>query len=279
MDPKYDAAGVGTRQPGSAFKPVLYAAAFERKVLTPGSLLLDITTTFAPAARWTPRDADRLDRGPVLVRDAIQMSLNIPAIRALERVGNGPVANIAERMGLQFAGGKEAFLQSGLAGAVGTVEIRPIDLVSAFGTLGNNGTHVPPRMILEVRDSAGNVVWEAPRPQRDRAVSANTAYLLNDILAGNSDPRVNEIWAEKLAVRNGPRGERRPAAVKTGTANDARDLATYGYLAPPRKDEDPAWAVGVWMGNSDHSTPRSADPAISLTSAAPLWQSFVGGAR
>jgi penicillin-binding protein 1A len=263
------------RQPGSAFKPVLYAAAFERRALTPGSLLLDITTTFAPRARWTPRDADRLDRGPVLVRDALQMSLNVPAIRALERVGSNAVANTAERMGLRFAGGREAFLQAGLAGAVGTVEVRPLDLVSAFGTLGNGGVRVPPRMILEVRDAAGNIVWKAPSPQRERAVSANTAFLLSDILAGNTDPRVNEIWAEKLELRNGRRAEHRPAAVKTGTANDARDLSTYGYLAPPKKDDAPAWAVGVWLGNSDHSTPRSGNPATSLTAAAPLWRSYV----
>ena len=78
FNPKYDAAGVGTRQPGSAWKPVLYATAFERRALTPGSLLLDVTTEFAPAAGWAPKDADRLDRGPVLVRDALQMSLNVP---------------------------------------------------------------------------------------------------------------------------------------------------------------------------------------------------------
>jgi membrane peptidoglycan carboxypeptidase len=275
FDPKFDAAGIGTRQPGSAFKPILYATAFERAELTPGSLLLDITTTFAPRARWAPRDADRLDRGPVLVRDALQMSLNVPAIRALERTGSEAVAEMAERMGLRFAGGRKAFLQAGLAGAVGTVEVRPIDLVSAFGTLGNGGVHVPPRMILEVRDATGSVVWKAPAPARDRALSAATAFLVSDILAGNTDPRQNEIWAEKLALANGPGGKRRPAAVKTGTANDARDLSTYGYLAPPRDPDAPAWAVGVWMGNSDHSTPRSGRPATSLTAAAPLWQSFV----
>jgi membrane peptidoglycan carboxypeptidase len=275
FDPKYDAAGVGTRQPGSAFKPVLYAAAFEKKVLTPGSLLLDITTTFAPGARWTPRDADRLDRGPVLVRDALQMSLNVPAIRALERVGNDAVERTAEKMGLRFAGGRKAFLQAGLAGAVGTVEVRPVDLVSAFGTLGNDGVHIPPRMILEVRDAAGNVVWQAPDGTGERAISAPTAYMLSDILKGNTMRSQNPIWAEKLELRNGPRGEHRPAAVKTGTANDARDLSTYGYLAPPKKDSAPAWAVGVWIGNSDHSTPRSSDPATSLTGAAPMWRSFM----
>jgi membrane peptidoglycan carboxypeptidase len=97
---------------------------------------------------------------------------------------------------------------------------------------------------------------------------------VTDILAGNTDKRQNPIWAEKLALFNVKGGGRRPAAVKTGTSNDARDLATYGYLAPP-KDDHPALAVGVWMGNSDHSNPRSKKPAISLTAAAPLWHAFV----
>ena len=275
FNPKFDAAGVGARQPGSAFKPILYATAFERKVLTPGSLLLDITTEFAPAAKWAPKDADQLERGPVLVRDALQMSLNIPAIRAFQRVGSKAVAAQAAKLGLSFAGGSKAFIQAGLAAAIGTVEVKPLDLTSAFGTLANGGVHVPPRMILEVRDRHGDVVWRAGTPARSRAISAQSAYLVTDILAGNTDPHENRIWADKLELRNGPGGRRRPAAVKTGTANDARDLATYGYLAPPKDPSDPAWVVGIWMGNSDHSMPRTRRPATSLTAAAPLWQSVV----
>ena len=132
-----------------------------------------------------------------------------------------------------------------------------------------------PRGRTEVRDPAGSVVWQAPEPEGERAVSAATAYLVSDILEGNTRPSVNPIWAEKLQLRNGPRGEHRPAAVKTGTANDARDLSTYGYLAPPKKDDAPAWAVGVWIGNSDHSTPRTRNPATSLTGAAPMWRSYL----
>ena len=277
FDPKFDAAGVGTRQPGSAFKPILYATAFDRKVLTPGSLLLDVTTTFAPRSRWSPHDADQLERGPVLVRNALQMSLNIPAIRALQRVGNTAVADTAQKLGLQFLGGKKAFEQAGLAGALGTVEVRPLDLVSAFGTIADNGVHLPPRMILEVQDQAGNVVWTAPTVEeaQTRAIQASSAYLVTDILAGNTDARQNPIWAKVLALHNGPGGTRRPAAVKTGTANDARALSTYGFLAPPADPSKPALAVGVWIGNSDHSTPRARNPAISLTAAAPLWHSFV----
>jgi membrane peptidoglycan carboxypeptidase len=275
FEPKYDAAGDGARQPGSAFKPIVYATAFERGVLTPGSLLLDVTTEFDAAAKWAPRDADQLERGPVLVRRALQYSLNIPAIRALHRVGNEAVADVAARLGVRFAGGRDAFLQSGLAGAIGTVEVRPIDLTAAFGALANGGLRLPTRMVLEIRDPDGDVVWSAGAPVPEPAVSPATAFLVTDILAGNSDPAQNPIWAERLELRNGPDGASRPAAVKTGTANDARDLATYGYLAPPADPAAPAIAVGIWMGNSDHSNPKSKQPATSLTAAAPLWRAFV----
>ena len=273
FDPKYDAAGDGARQPGSAFKPIIYATAFDTHRLTPGSLLLDITTEFGKG--WAPRDADQLDRGPVLVRRALQYSLNIPAIRALHRAGSEAVADRAEAFGIRFTGGREAFLQSGLAGAIGTVEVRPIDLTSAFGGIANWGFHVPPRMILEVRDAGGDVVWKAPEPEAKQVVSSQAAWLVTDILVGNTDPGQNPIWAEKLRLTNGPDGEYRPAAVKTGTANDARDLATYGYLPVPEDPNLPSYAVGIWMGNSDHSMPRHEDPATSLTAAAPLWRAYV----
>jgi len=275
FEPKYDAAGDGERQPGSAWKPIVYAAAFEERRLTPASLLLDITTEFDRRQEWAPRDADQLDRGPVLVRGALQYSLNVPAIRALERVGNEAVAAQAEAMGIRFRGGALTFLRSGLAGAIGTVEVRPIDLTAAYGTLANGGQYLPPQMIVEILDRKGNVVWEAPPVEPTAALSPEGAYLVTDILAGNTDPAQNPIWAEKTMISNGPAGSRRPAAVKTGTANDARDLATYGYLAPPRTEGVPGLAVGIWMGNSDHSNPRAEEPATSLTAAAPLWRAFV----
>ena len=274
FEPKYDAAGDGARQPGSAFKPILYASAFDNKRLTPGSVLLDITTEFNTREDWAPRDADQLERGPVLVRRALQYSLNIPAIRAFERVGSERVADTAEALGLRFTGGRDLFMQSGLAGALGTVEVRPLDLTAAYGAIANGGVRVPPRMILEVLGPDGKTVWKAPEADGERAISAAAAYLVTDILAGNTDPRQNPIWAEKLELRNGKGGSRRPAAVKTGTANEARDLATYGFL-PPAKDDGPALAVGIWMGNSDHSNPKSRKPATSLTAAAPLWRAFV----
>jgi peptidoglycan glycosyltransferase len=275
FEPKYDAAGDGARQPGSAWKPILYAAAFDAKRLTPGSVLLDVTTQFDRAQDWAPRDADQRERGPVLVRKALQYSLNIPAIRALERVGSKQVAKTAEAMGIRFAGGTKAFLQAGLAGALGTVEVRPLDLTSAYGTLANGGVRIPPRMVLEIRSADGRVVWKAPQVDGEQAVSPQTAFLVTDILAGNTDPKQNDIWAAKLALRNGPGGARRPAAAKTGTTNDARDLGTYGFLPPAAGEDGVGLVVGVWMGNSDHSYPSAREPATSLTAAAPLWHAFV----
>jgi membrane peptidoglycan carboxypeptidase len=276
FEPKYDAAGDATRQPGSAWKPIVYATAFEQHRLTPGSVLLDITTEFNHYEDWAPKDADQLERGPVLVRKALQYSLNIPAIRALSRVGNEAVAAQAAKFGIRFAGGPNAFLQAGLAGAIGTVEVRPIDLTAAYGTLANGGRYEAPRMILEIDGPDGHVVWKAPQPQPRQAISPQAAYLVTNIIAGNTDPAQNPIWSAVLQLRNGPGGSRRPAAAKTGTANDARDLATYGYLAPPKSGSGaPGLAVGIWMGNSDHSNPRSRHPAISLTAAAPLWHAFV----
>jgi membrane peptidoglycan carboxypeptidase len=106
-------------------------------------------------------------------------------------------------------------------------------------------------------------------------VSPQAAYLVTDILAGNTDPRINEPWGERLELRNGPDRKRRPAAAKTGTAQDARDLATYGYLAPPKDKDAAGLVVGIWMGNSDHSLPDQDSAATSLRAAAPLWRAFV----
>jgi membrane peptidoglycan carboxypeptidase len=118
------------------------------------------------------------------------------------------------------------------------------------------------------------VVYDAGRPKPERVVSPGAAFLTANILEGKTDPAQNPIWSDVLELRNGPHGERRPAAVKTGTTNDTRDLATYGFLPPP-EGKGPGIAVGIWMGNSDHSYPRAKDPPISLTAPAPLWHAFV----
>ena len=101
---------------------------------------------------------------------------------------------------------------------------------------------------------------------------------MTDILAGNTDPTVNPIWAANRITT--PSGQRRPAALKTGTTNDAKDLNAYGYLAPPssrgRQRGEYALSVGVWAGNSDSSPVTTvANPVFSLDVAAPVWDAFL----
>jgi membrane peptidoglycan carboxypeptidase len=279
FDPKFDVAGIGYRQPGSAWKPIMYAAGFEEKRITPGTLLLDVTTRFGRNYRtgrsWVPQDADHRERGPVLMRKALQYSLNIPAIRAIVRIGNDRVAKDAEKLGIRFFGGSDAMVQSGPAGAIGTVEVRVIDMTSAFGAFGNGGKRATPRMILSVTAPDGSTVYK-PAPLLTQAISPQSAWLMTDILEGNTNPAENMVWGPMFRLPNGPRGERRPAAIKTGTTNDRRDLSTYGYLAAPKDPKKPALAVGVWMGNSDHSEPAGGDANI-FASQGPgrVWHSFL----
>ena len=111
----------------------------------------------------------------------------------------------------------------------------------------------------------------APRssPRASACLSAGAAYIVTDILAGNTDKKVNPFWG-KWAIYNGK--TRRPAAYKTGTTSDNRDVAAYGYLAPPADKKAPALAVGVWMGNSDNSP---NDGKLSLDTSAPLWSAIL----
>jgi membrane peptidoglycan carboxypeptidase len=274
LDAKFDVAGRGYRQSGSAWKPFVYAAGFDNHSLTAGTLLPDVTTEFA--REWVPRNADLRDRGPVLLREALKYSLNVPAIRALDRVGVQDVAALSERLGLTFPGGTRQLLRAGLAGAIGTVETNLLELTAAFGALGNEGLITPPRAILEIYDANGELIYQAGEATSQEALSPEAAWLTSDILKDNTDPAENAIWGQRLRVRNGPDGERRPAAAKTGTTNDMRDLSIYGYLAPPAEPDEPHLIVGVWMGNSDNSPPLEGDaPVLAADAPGRVWQSFM----
>jgi membrane peptidoglycan carboxypeptidase len=273
FNPKYDVAGQGFRQPGSAFKPIVYTTGYDERKITPGTVLLDITTPFA--RDWTPKDADLFERGPVLARKALQYSLNIPAIRALDRIGPATVDQAAKRGGLDFAPGT-SIARAGLAGAIGTVEVHLNQLVSMYGGFGNGGVVNEPRMILDVQDSDGNSIWNDTAPHSHNVWSPQAAWLMANILEGNTNPQDNSIWGPRFRLDNGPNGAYRPAGLKTGTTNDVRDVSAYGLLAKPTDDSQPAIALGVWMGNSDHTPPNNSN-AVIFASDGPgeLWHSWM----
>ena len=280
FDPKFDVAGRGYRQPGSAWKPLVYMTGFDNHTITPGSLLMDVITEFARG--WFPRDADLKERGPVLMRDALSYSLNIPTIRALDRVGVDNVANLARTLGITFVRGDNQLEAAGLAGAIGTAETNMVQLTSAYATIANGGIQNQPRTILEVLDANGNQVPTAGLNPPQQVMSSQASWLMSDILKDSTDPAINTIFGPRLQIVNGtpdplvPGSDRRPAAAKTGTTNDLRDLSAYGYLAPPVDPNQPQIVASVWMGNSDHSPPLGGDVSIvAADGPGRVWSSFM----
>ena len=273
FQPQYDVVGKGYRQPGSAFKPLNYVTAIDDKKLTAGTMLMDVGTDFG---NFKPNDADNLERGPVRVRNALQFSLNIPSVKAMAINTPDRVFAKAQDFGITFQGTGTP----GLALALGTQEVRPVDLVTAYGTIANGGKEIPHTTILTVKDANGKDANGIPPyvpPAGKQAVSPQAAFIVTDILAGNTNPVVNPFWG-KFSV-TGP-GGRRPATLKTGTNTDAKDLNAYGYIAPPsdagRTAGAYALAVGVWDGNSDNSLVSTArSPLFSIDVSTFVWQGFL----
>jgi membrane peptidoglycan carboxypeptidase len=266
FQPQFDVLSDGWRQPGSAIKPVNYVIGVDDKTMTAATMFMDVVTNFG--GRYTPTQADGLERGPVRLRSALQFSLNIPAIKAGLLNGLDHFYQRSKDFGLSFPGGVGPVVSMG----IGTLEVHPIDLLSAYGTIADGGVLMPRTMILSVTDARGNPVYPVPDAAPaagKRVVSPQAAYIITDILAGNTDTRVNPYWG-KWAITDGNR--RRPAAYKTGTTSDNRDVAAYGYLPPPKDKNAPALAVGVWMGNSDN-TPN--DGKLSLDTSAPVWSAIL----
>jgi membrane peptidoglycan carboxypeptidase len=265
FQPQFDVLADGWRQPGSAIKPIGYAIGIDDKALTASTMLMDVVTDFGN--EYTPTQADKLERGPVRVRSALQFSLNIPAIKASMITGLDRTFERSKDFGLTYPNTAIPVVSMG----IGTLEVHPIDLLGAYGTIANGGVRMPRKVIESVVDVNGNKVWPLSDLAQtgNRVTSSGTAYIITDILAGNTDTSVNPYWG-KWAITDGD--TRRPAAYKTGTTSDNRDVAAYGYLAPPADPSTPALAVGVWMGNSDNSP---NDGKLSLDTSAPLWSAIL----
>ncbi len=273
FQPRFDVLADGWRQPGSAFKPVVYATGIDSKLLTAASMFMDVVTDFGGG--YTPTDADNLERGPVRLRNALQFSLNIPAVKATAVIGNDRIQKTAEAMGVQFQNGQ---VKAGLSMGLGVEVVHPVDLVRAYGVLADAGQLADQTTIRTIVDAGGNsILTEDARPAPQQVIDPGAAAIVTNILSGNTDPHQNPYWG-KFRIMDG--GKRRPATLKTGTNNDARDLNAYGFIAAPtakgRSSGEYALAVGVWNGNSDNSlvsTPSS--PLFSLDVSTYVWQGFV----
>jgi penicillin-binding protein 1C len=245
---------VEPRQPGSALKPFLYAAAFERGY-TPATMVLDIPSRFdTPRGTYQPVNFDLRYRGPVPVRVALASSLNVPAVRTLDEIGEDAFLELLHRVGLRGLDATEAY---GLSLTLGAGEVPLLDLAAAYGAIAAEGLLARPYAIERVRDTGGAVLYER-RPRAPLAVlEPGLAFLLADIL---SDPVARIPGFGSGSVLETPLR----AAVKTGTSSGFRDTWTVGFT--------PDRVVGVWVGNPDGAPMREIS---SADSAGPIWRAVL----
>ena len=206
------------RQPGSALKPLVYAAAFERG-FAPATALLDVPTTFPTAeGPYAPLNFDRSFHGVVPLRVALASSLNVPAVRTLDAIGLDAMLEMTRRFGLGTLSSAESY---GLSLALGGGDVRLLDLTSAYSALAAQGRWVEPFSVARVRDAAGHVLYERAAPAPRRVLSPQHAYLLTDILS-DADARIPGFGLVT------PFDLPFPAAVKSGTSTGFRDNWTLG---------------------------------------------------
>lgn len=238
------------RQPGSAFKPFVYAAALEAGL--PLTTLLDDVPVAYPAGQgrgmWTPENYDRHYRGRVTMRQALEESINVPTVRLLELVGVNAVLDVAGRMGITSG------LHRDLTLALGTSEVTLLELASAYGVIANRGTRAPASAVRQVVGPGGEIRGDR-RPAPERVLSEEVAFLLTSLLQG--------VIERGTGRRAQPLG--RPAAGKTGTSQDAMDLWFIGFT--------PSLLAGVWVG---YDTPRSLGThETGGRVAVPIWTDFM----
>ncbi len=273
------------RQPGSTIKPFTYLSTLERSNdwWTPATMIEDVRTEFDDGPGrppYVPKNYDGKDHGWVSMRSALANSYNIPAVKALQHVGVDALLQVADRFGMKTLTQPD-HPPYGLALTLGGGEVTLLEITSAYGALANGGVHLSPSSILCVLNAAGEVIERvdvpdlpeacrnAPlasqavvqKPTEQRAASAQHAFLLTDILKDN----------EARTPAFGPNSWLnlgRPAAVKTGTTNDVRDIWTIGYT--------PQLVTGVWVGNAD-GTPMNTNLS-GIAGAGPIWNRFMRAA-
>ncbi len=244
------------RQPGSSFKPIVYTAAFIKGFL-PQTVLWDVDTIFkTEIGTYQPKNYNLKENGPVSMRQALQGSLNIPAVKTLYLVGISRALDFAETLGYTTLKDRSRF---GLAVVLGGAEVKPIEHASAFATFANEGTLYPTSAILRVEDAQGKAVEEWRQPAGTQVMDPQIARLTSNVLSDN------EARSYIFGARNSLTLPDRPVAAKTGTTNDFHDAWTVGYT--------PNLVTVVWVGNNDNKEmKRGAD---SSAVAAPIWQAYM----
>ncbi len=238
------------RQPGSAFKPVIYAAALD-KGYTAASVIIDSPVIYQGGDddfAWKPKNFERKFNGPTLLHDALTRSMNIITIKILQDIGVSYVTDYAKQLGITSA------LTQDLSLALGSSGVSLLELTNAYAVFANQGTLVEPTFITRIEDRNGNVLEEA-QPSRQRVIDATTAYVMTRILEN-----VIQNGTGKSVKSLG-----RPAAGKTGSTNSYNDAWFIGYT--------PRYIAGVWVGNDAKASLGGGETGSRV--AAPIWLGFM----
>jgi membrane peptidoglycan carboxypeptidase len=263
---QFDVAGIGVRQPGSAFKMFNYLTAL-KKGATAATVVVDARTDFTGRANpgnmnrntcgYCPENADLQYHGPVTMRQALRESRNVPAVKFLSQYsGIEDTIQTAHDLGITAAIDPA---NVGLSLTLGAVPVKLLDMTSAYGVLANMGVRVAPTTILKVEDPRGKVVWEHKDYEQKQVVDRSVAWLMNDILKDMTDPAKDFIFGSWTNIG-------RVAALKTGTTDDLKDVYSVGYV--------PQLITGVWMGNSN-GDPMSSRDFSSAMGPGQLWRDYM----
>jgi len=238
------------RQPGSAFKPIIYGTAIDRG-FTPATILIDNPVIFTDPDThkvWKPENYEKKFYGPISLRDALTFSRNLATVKLLRQIGIGPVDTFAKRIGI------DSPLTRDLSLALGSSGVGLLELTSVFGVFANEGVRVEPALILSVTDSNGRIL-ETHDPIATRVISKETAYVVTNIL----EDVVQRGTAKQARVIG------RPIAGKTGTTNEFTDAWFVGYT--------PNLASGVWVGFDDNHPLGNRESGGRA--ALPIWIDYM----
>ncbi|MGH9335188.1 MAG: penicillin-binding transpeptidase domain-containing protein, partial [Vicinamibacteria bacterium] len=250
---QFNRATEARRQPGSAFKPFVYLAAFEADAeLGPMTTVADEPKTFRQGGRsWTPSNYSGRFEGTVSYRRALALSLNVATAIVGERVGFPGITDLWHKMGMKSR------IEPYPSLVLGSFEVTPLELATAYAVLANGGARVEPRFFTAIEDSSGSVLAKN-RSRSRRVVSSGSAYLVTDML--------------RTAVQSGTgreiraRGIAGDVAGKTGTTNDTRDAWFAGYT--------PELLAVVWVGYDDNRSLGLSGAEAAL----PIWVRFMKAA-
>jgi len=243
------------RQPGSSFKPIVYATAFMRGY-TPNTVLYDVVTNFAASGPvYEPRNYNNKEYGPVSMKKALAGSLNTPAVKTLYLAGLDKTLGIAKELGYTTLTDKDRL---GLSLVLGGGEVTLLEHANAYSAFARDGVLHNPSFILKIEDRNGKILEEYKSEER-RVFDANIAREINFCLTDNNE-RAYIFGASNFLTLGS-----RPVAVKTGTTNNNRDAWTIGYT--------PSLVTGVWVGNNNNTEMKSgADGSVV---AAPIWNEYM----